>query len=106
MKLQSSTRVYALVLAAAVLLFAALTSLLDKAHSCGCEQTYMFTSYTEVPVLDPVWCSHRYRLMLYREMAHPRQGEQEWLPLQPGWHRHERGAMGQPTQNVPYWVMS
>lgn len=76
MMVQSSTRVYALVLAAALLLFGALTSLLDKAQSCGCEQTYMYTSYTEVPVLDPYWSKHRYRLMLYREMANPRQGEQ------------------------------
>jgi hypothetical protein len=80
MMLQSSTRVYALVVAAALLLFAALTSLLDKAQSCGCEQTYMYTSYTEVPVLDPIWSNHRYRLMLYREMANPRQGEQQWFP--------------------------
>lgn len=62
-------------LASALLLCGALTRLLSRAQSCGCEQTYMYTSYTEVPVLDPAWSRHRYRLRLYRELAHPKQGE-------------------------------
>lgn len=70
----SSTRVYVLVLCVAVLLAGALTSLLRHAQSCGCEQTYMYTSYTEVPVLDPAWSGHRYKLRLYRESYNPRQG--------------------------------
>jgi hypothetical protein len=75
--LQSSARVYALVLCAAVLLLAVLTSLLHRAQSCGCEQTYMYSSYTDVPVLDPKWSHHRYRC------AHKQ------------WHACERGGAGQ-----------
>jgi len=75
MELQRSSRAIALlVLASAALLVAVLTSLLHKAQSCGCEQTYMYSSYTEVPVLDPAWSQHRYKLRLYRETAHPQQG--------------------------------
>ena len=74
MALQSSSRVYLLVLASGLLLAGALTSLLRKAQSCGCEQTYMYTSYVQVPVLDPRWSQHRYKLRLYRETANPRQG--------------------------------
>lgn len=63
-----------LVLGAALLLGAVLTRLLRASQSCGCEQSYMYSSYSHVPLLDPAWAGHRYRLVLYREVASPRQG--------------------------------
>jgi hypothetical protein len=72
----SSARLTALlVLGAGLLLAAVLTRLLAASQSCGCEQSYMYSSYSPVPLLDPGWAGHRYRLVLYREMANPRQGE-------------------------------
>lgn len=63
------------VLLTAIVLLASLTTLLRNAQSCACEQTYMYTSYTEVPVLDSRWSKHRYKLRLYRETAYAKQGE-------------------------------
>eukprot|EP00879_Flechtneria_rotunda_P005600 GHRR01005895.1.p1 GENE.GHRR01005895.1~~GHRR01005895.1.p1 ORF type:complete len:2085 (+),score=824.97 GHRR01005895.1:229-6483(+) len=57
-----------------LLLLASLSSLLRNAQSCACEQTYMYTSYIEVPVLDPRWANHRYKLRLYREAGFVKQG--------------------------------
>lgn len=67
--------VYAAALACALLLAAVLSQLLRAAQSCGCEQTFMYTSYTDVPLQDRRWAQHRYKLKLYREMAMPQQGE-------------------------------
>lgn len=68
---------YWAMLLTAIALLASLTSLLRDAQSCACEQTYMYTSYTEIPVLDPRWSKHRYKLRLYRETAFAQQGEQQ-----------------------------
>lgn len=60
-------------LAGAVVL-AAVGSLLRNAQACGCEQSYMYTSYTEIPMLDAAWARHRYKLRLYRETGYAPQG--------------------------------
>jgi hypothetical protein len=65
---------YCTVLLVAAVLFLALSRLLRNAQTCACEQTYMYSSYTEVPVLDPRWAMHRYKLRLYRETAFSKQG--------------------------------
>lgn len=45
------------------------TRLLQRAQGTGCEQTYSYPSYVDVPLLDDAWTGHRYRLRLYREAA-------------------------------------
>ncbi|KAF8059109.1 BST1 [Scenedesmus sp. PABB004] len=58
---------------AGVVLLGALGGLLQRAQRCACEQTYMYSSYTPVPLADPAWAGHRYRLLLYRETSFARQ---------------------------------
>jgi hypothetical protein len=65
---------YGTVLLVAAVLFLAVSRLLRNAQTCACEQTYMYSSYTEVPVYDPRWGRHRYKLRLYRETAFSKQG--------------------------------
>jgi len=65
---------YGTVLLVAAVLFLALSRLLRNAQTCACEQTYMYSSYTEVPSFDPRWARHRYKLKLYRETAFSKQG--------------------------------
>ncbi|KAF6253670.1 PGAP1-like protein-domain-containing protein [Scenedesmus sp. NREL 46B-D3] len=64
---------YGTVLLVAAVLFLAVSRLLRNAQTCACEQTYMYSSYTEVPVLHPRWAKHRYKLRLYRETSFSKQ---------------------------------
>lgn len=54
-------------------------TLSEQRRSAGCEMTYMYANYVEIPVVNQSRSHRRYKLYLYREDGGP--SKQSELPL-------------------------